>query len=505
VLVVGDDPITGELVPALGALGLRATAARTAEGVHAVVSEAPDLVLLAGSPRRSASALLQPLTDDPSSAVVPVVLLGDTAEVQARAPESAFDHGVVGRVQRDLGVELIAREVRRIVDELPDRPSETHGVVAEATLDQLVDLLSTELQSGILSVSGQREARIVLRHGQAVGERMEDFVERVKPLLDDGSEARFAFQAHATGRLDSVPPARGEPTQRVRMGLRGRRLLVIHREREAAEAWAAALRRCGAEVVVLSDHGELARARALDPQVVVVEPAALEGQKHALVRAVQRDDRLRWAGTLLAPAPALEHPERDELYLDALIAKVRELCASHDALKKRLRDSERFETRLELIGPAQLLRMLVDQRRTLALHVQHPNAVLDLWLIDGEIAEARAVRRDRGTERLDGQEALALLLSLRRGRITGAPATSPSVVHRAGGLSLDPGRLRRPSPVPSSAPSPLLSSIPPPPALPSGPGVRPLRGERGDPLMLGLALTAMAAGLAGLVVYIIWL
>jgi hypothetical protein len=52
VLVVGDEPLATELLPALRELGVDATGARTAEGVHTAVQEAPDLVVLVGSARR---------------------------------------------------------------------------------------------------------------------------------------------------------------------------------------------------------------------------------------------------------------------------------------------------------------------------------------------------------------------------------------------------------------------------------------------------------------------
>ena len=505
VLVVGDDPISGELVEALRGLGMEANSVLTAEGVLAVVEEAPDLVILAGGARRSASRLLEPLTDHPGAAPVPVVLLGDTTEVGARARDNAFTAGVVGRMQRDLGSDLIAREVQRIVDELPERPGEARGVVAEATLDELVDLLSSELQSGILSVNGEREAHIVLRAGKPVAEGIDAFVERVRPMLEEGGEAQYAFHAHPSGRIDSVPPASMRPTspRRVIASLRDRRLLVMHSERETAERWATALRRLGAEVQCLCDDGDLEPARNFDAEVLIVEPSALEGRRRERMETIQRDERLRWAATLIAPQDAVEHPEREELYLDDLADKVVQLCAPHDELLRRAALNEPFETRLELVGPAQLLRALGGSGRAVAVHVQHPNAMIEVNLSGGRVLEARGLRRDRGTERVEGQHALSLLLSLRRGRVRVQP--SPGFVRPQAPepLSLHPKRFIRPSPLPSIGPGPLVSSIPPPPLLPSGAGTPgPARAARP---MLGVTLTAMALAILSLVAYVVGL
>jgi len=510
VLVVGDEALATELLQALRHLGLDATAARTAEGVHAVVQDAPDLVVLVGSARRGgAGQLLEPLSGQPGSAVVPVVLLGDTAELPALgAPQRAFTQGVVGRVQRELGAAGIAAEVQRILRDLPERSNEARGVVAEATLDELVDLLSRELQSGVLSVHGEREAKIVLRAGRPVSGSMDAFVDQVRPMLAQ-AEAPYAFVSHPAPRIDSLPPLRGAPRPDALDALRGTRLLVVHEDRSTANAWAKALQHHGAQVRCLTQGSELDEARRLDPQVLIVEAAAIEGRGSWLLSTVQREPRLRWAATLVVPEVALHNPSHDELYLDTVAEKVNRLTEPHRELARQAQSGQTFETRLELIGPAQLLRVLCESRRSFALKIVHPNAHFDVLVSAGEVLEVRGLRRDRGTQGLEGREALSLICELRSGRVT--VQGSAGYVRRAPGtaLSFDSRDLGRPSPLPSHAPEPLVSSIPPPPRIPSGRGtgaipmamaLRPRSGAA-----LGLTLAALAVAIAGLVTYVVWM
>lgn len=509
VLVVGDEALAGELVIALRKHRVTVSETRTAEGVHAVVHDAPDLIVLVGSARRGgAGQLLQPLTDHPACAVVPVVLLSDTAEIpNLSAPANSFTQGVVGRVQSDLGAETIADEVLRILDDLPGRPSEARGIVAEATLDELVDILSRELQSGVLSVQGAREARIVLRAGKPVSGSLDGFVEQVRPMLER-SGAEYAFVSHPAARVDSVPPPEAASRE---VRLQDTRVLVFHHKRKVAAAWAAALRELGAETLCLDNRRDVPRARAFDPQVLLLEPEALDGGKRAVLEMVQRDARLRWAATLVAPDAALAHPERPVFYMTAVAERIDKLTEAHRELGRLAASGEPFETRLELVGPAQLLRILSDSRRALTVKVRHTHAHVDLVLSGGRILEARGLRRDRGTEPVEAEAALALVCALRNGRVSVQPSQGFVRQRAAEALSLDPADLRLPSPLPSSAPAPLVSSIPPPPRVPTGAGgrraparvpplpARPQPTPRGD----GFALAALALAVAAVVVYAI--
>lgn len=510
ILVVGDDPLADELPGALRAHGVEAATARTAEGVLAVVHEAPDLVVLVGSARcGGAGQLLAPLTGHPSSAVVPVVLLSDTTELPALdAKGNRFTQGVVGRVQRDWGVEAIAEEIVTILRDLPERPSEAHGVVAEATLDELVTLLSRELQSGVLSVQGEREAQIMLRAGQPIGDTFHGFAERVRPMLEGPAGAQYRFVSHPATRLDSIAPQR--PTNKASpTSLVDARLLLAHERTHTMEAWACALRRAGAHVLCLCRRADLRMAQAFDPQIVIVEASALSRDKGGLYTAVRRDERLRWAATLVLPEEAVKYPQRDSLYLGAIAAKVEELTAPHREFAAQAALNKPFETRLELLGPGQLLHSLCATKRSFALRVRHPHAHIDLMLSGGRVLEASALRLDRGTEPLEAGDALALLFALKTGRVSVRPGSGFVRSAPKQSLSLAPSALRLATPLPSAPPEPLVSEIPPPPRLPTGAGSSRRRSEvraiaREEDGALGIALTLAAFALAGLITYLIW-
>ncbi|MDH5676090.1 MAG: hypothetical protein OEZ06_28465 [Myxococcales bacterium] len=498
-----------ELRASLHSQDVDVSLARTAEGVPAVVARAPDLVVLADTSRSGEGAMLSPLSAHPSSSVVPVVVLGAAAQSPG-ALSGGFSHGVVGRVAAGREADLVATEVLQILADLPRRRGHTEGPLAESSLDALVELLASELQSGILSVRGDRDAHIALRSGRPLSGSFEDFKQRVRPLLTGNGSASFSFREHEHGRLASVPAPPADQPRTAPHDLRGRRLMLFHTDPNRAERWQKALEHHGARVLLLHDAQQLGAARAFDPEVMIVESTVLDTSDHSMIELVQGDDRLRWAATLLLPpdegTASVPPPE----HVSGVTEKVAELCQPQQDLAMQMRESSHFETRLELVGPAQLLRIAIDSGRAIELRVQHPGAQLDLTIAEGEIRRALGVRHDHGKLELGGQQALNLLLSLRRARVTlkaideGVPAAQDQP------LSLDPTRFERPEPLDSEAPGPLISAIPPPPRLPSNTGTHKLviledePPENGSsPLLLGLTLTALAVAIALMVLQIL--
>ena len=80
--------------------------------------------------------------------------------------------------------------------------------LGEATFDELVDLVSRELRSGILSVQGKdgEAMRIVLGAGRPVAAAVEEFVRRMRPLVSRAEPLTYEIHAPtggAVGLLDA--------------------------------------------------------------------------------------------------------------------------------------------------------------------------------------------------------------------------------------------------------------------------------------------------------------
>src|SRR5690606_28394365 len=175
VLLLGAGP---ELESALSAaLSRHRVFVETADAeavLDAVTVAAPDLVLVAGDAARDCgSAVLARLAASPSSSVVPVVVVDDHTTLDARL--RAFRHGATAIIPRSASIDAIAEQVSRLAREVPNRAAATMGKLGEATLEEFIGALSTQLRTGILSVRGSglpddAEVRLVLGGGRPLAE-----------------------------------------------------------------------------------------------------------------------------------------------------------------------------------------------------------------------------------------------------------------------------------------------------------------------------------------------
>src|SRR3954471_4531706 len=149
-----------------------------------VIAAAPDLVLLVGPAARDGGrAVLEVLMSSPVSSVIPVAILDDNTALDMRL--RAFRHGAAAVIAPSASIDAIAEQVAKLAREIPERGSESLGVVGEATLSEFVGALSKELRSGILSVhtgkGGEDDAvRLVLGSGRPLAAFIDDFVRQVK-------------------------------------------------------------------------------------------------------------------------------------------------------------------------------------------------------------------------------------------------------------------------------------------------------------------------------------
>ncbi len=421
ILIVGRDPLLRNLEPSLVAHGLDVETAGAGQAVEAVVACAPDLLLLVGdAAHNGGSDVLQRMAAEPNCSVVPVLVVSAGGHDHAH---KTFRQGVLGTLGRNLGCGEIAKRVARTVEELPERAGEAAGQVGEATLGELLNLLSGELRSGVLSVEtegrGQQKeaARIVLRAGRPVGERMDAFVERASPRLANAEHSSYRFEESSCGRLDSVPPnAPGE--EPAPCMLPGRRVLVLGQDRQRTEALAQELRALEATVVAASDKDvDLERARSLDPEVLIIRLGDLEGPFSNVADAFRQDLRMRWASVLVVPDDHSWLPGSDGPRIGSVAAKVAELTQADRDLSERALAESTLDLRLEVLGPSRTLRVLASTAKTLRLSVHHPRAKVEIDLGGRLIMGAAGQSKGQGAEELSGIRALAAFLALGTARV----------------------------------------------------------------------------------------
>lgn len=438
VLVVGDDePMDDAICAALDHHGLDVERVATLDAVEATRIAAPDLVLLVGDAARAAGeVVLARLAQNALTQLVPVVLLSDDAALGERL--AAFRHGAVAVVPRTASVDEMARKIADIAREMPEREGEQSGELGEATLDELMKLVKQELRSGILSVEagggGTTDAstsfRLVLGAGRPVAKAVEAFVAQLRPLVSQAEPLRYELLEHAGARfglLDSETGGASEGEGDL-AALNGLRVLLVVLDPVRADALASELRARGATVAVTDASGRgLERARGLDPEVVIIDAAGIEGPGFAVVKACRRDPRLRWASMLVVEWDEVWPERARSPDMARLASRLAPLIEPDRTIAARAGAEASFDTRLELVGPSRLLRALARVEHTLHVTVRNPRCVVDLDLAQGLVVGATAKRQADAASAplLEGPAALAALLALGSGRVRVERRTNP--------------------------------------------------------------------------------
>ena len=435
VLMVGDgDPLQEGIQAALESRSVLVERSAVVGVAQAAIALAPDLVLLVGDAAADGGTdVLGRLSASPLAAVLPVVLLADQDDVSDRV--KAFRFGATAIVPRSASVDGIATKVTELVSEIPERSAETSGVIGEATLAEFTEMLSKELRNGILSIKGpgakdETQVRLVLGEGRAVANAVESFVARVKPLIHEAELVRYEFQEHAGGTLDLLNGDSDIPEVQAGASVAGMRLLLADDDVARADAVGQELRTRGANVVITDTKGSrIERARSLDPAVLIIGNAAIEGHGYDLVRRLREDVRLRWAYLLVVAWDEIWSAEAPGPVVENLVARVARLGETERSLREKARSGEAFDTRIEATGPARLLRTLAEGNESLRATVQNRRAHIRIDLSEGLIAGASCTMHGgdaEGAAKLRGSLALAALLQTATGRVHVSPVSSPA-------------------------------------------------------------------------------
>lgn len=435
-------------------LGVVVENAPTAAAVLGARTHAPDLMLLVGDAvKDGGEKVLRRLAGNPAASVVPVALLMNDVGLDQRL--RAFRSGAVAVVPRGASADDLAKRLAKLVKELPERPGEAAGTLGEATLDELVQLVSKELRSGILSVERNEDSpmRLVLGAGGNVAQAVDRFVQQLKPLIHQAEPLRYEFHESSGGRLHFLD---GESTGDL-SHLEGLRMLILDNDPARADGLAQVLRGAGALVAVMEAGPRgLQRARELDPEVIVLDAAAIEGERFEAVREVRRDPRLRWASLLVARWDEL-WPEGAAAPDIALIAgKISPLTQHDRVLRQRGKIEEQFDTRLELTGPGRLIRALGALPGLRCIEVQSAVAKVAIDVGDGLVVGAQG---QQGQRPLEGLAALGALMAATSGRVQVSRKTHPATANVMSPVDEALDAAQKSAPVnPSQPPPPLFDA-----------------------------------------------
>jgi tetratricopeptide (TPR) repeat protein/DNA-binding NarL/FixJ family response regulator len=437
--------------------------------VETVIVTAPDLVLLANEAAANGGrALLAKLSASPSSSVVPVAILDDNPALDQRL--QAFRHGAAAVIPRSASMDAIAEQIARLAREIPERGGEALGQVGEATLQEFVSALSNELRSGILSVqagdASQEPVRLVLGSGRPLAAFIDDFVTRVRRHVVHAEPLKYEFDDRAGGTVKLLDPSELDYDQ-VASSMKGLRVALADDDSARADAVAQELRSRGATVVVTDlnpSEARFARLRQVDPEVLIAGEKHLQGHGYELLRRMRKDTRLRWASLLVVRWEEIWSDTLSVPALDRLQSALGTLAEADRSLIELAALGEPFDTRLEITGPARLLRALVTTPRAVRMNVANPRLSVSIDLSEGLVVGASAHVPQDPSITYEGALALAGLLVLSSGRVRIDPVQQPAVTNVMSTIDVALNMAdSEKAPIAPSIPVPHSPSLPPPP------------------------------------------
>lgn len=475
--------------------------------VDAVVAAAPDLVLLVGEAAADGgSSVLAHLHTSPHSSVVPVAILADETALDERL--RAFRHGATAVIPRSASVDAIADRIAKLAREIPGRETGTVGYVGEATLDELVRALTKELRSGILSVKAAKDSdddaiRVVLGGGRPLAQTIDEFVSRIRKHVVHAEPLHYEFDERAGGTVqllgaDALDKAPGVEN------VSGLRVLLADMDSARADAVAQALRAHHADVVVTDldpTDQRFARLRQLDPAILLIDEASLRGPGYRLVRKLRHDTRLRWTSLLVVRWDEIWSDTDGAARIARTLGTLAALAEPEQTLRERAEAGTSFDTRLEITGPARLLRALASSEKAVRVTVMNQRIQIRVDISDKLIAGARAQIQETG-ETLEGAVALSALMVLSSGRVR---VESVNEVQTVNVMSTVDVALNQAD----TEKSPIQPSVPPHESMrPDGSWSIPPAGSMSPPRsgVLGWVILTVASVLMGIAVavFVVW-
>ncbi|MGB5194215.1 MAG: hypothetical protein WBN70_14625, partial [Polyangiales bacterium] len=408
ILMVGQgEPMQTALGEALRRHGISVAGCATAELEQAVRVYAPDLVVLIGDAAvRGGASVVRRMASNRATDVLPVAVISNEAALKRAGQE--FRSGAVAIVPRGSGADAIARRLTELADEVPQRPGLMSGALNEHNLQDVVDLVSNETKTGILSIRSPKGVLegmpMVVETESPSAHNMELILDRLRDAVSTSEPLEYEFHETSGGRLSTLPGA-AEAGDVDLSQLQGSRIVILDSDELRAEKLAQVLMTRGVQIAAADfSTAVIPRIREIDPQVVVLDSGAVGGQGIDFVRAMRKDPQLRWASMLVVrwedfwPSSAAETgPD-----LAQLASRICPLIDQDLEMGRRVEDEVDFDTRLELIGPGRLLRALGSVPGVRHLSVAGHKRNIEIDIADNSIVGAYATLHEGSTQTLQG-------------------------------------------------------------------------------------------------------
>ncbi len=434
VLMVGQgEPMQTALGEALRRQGVSVAGCATAELEQAVRVYAPDLVALIGDAAvRGGANVLRRMAANRATDVLPVAVVSN--EAPSKEETRGFRTGAVAVVPRGGGVDAIARRLAELTQEVPERAGLIRGQIDQSNLQDVVDLVSHEGRTGILSIrspkGGLEGIPVVIETEGPSAHKMERILEKLREAVGESSSVEYEFHETSRGRLSTLP-APMESNDFDLADLEGARVVLLDSDELRAEKLAQLLGARGVRVAAADfSPAVIPRVREIDPQVIVLDSTVVGGLGMELVRAIRKDPQIRWASMLVVRWDDF-WPESNEIGPDLaqLAGRIIPLIEQDREIAQRVEDEVDFDTRLELVGPSRLLRALGSMPGVRHVAIAGPKRSVEVDIADNSIVGAYATIHEGTTQSIQGMPALLALWGMNAGRVSVREQDLPSVAN----------------------------------------------------------------------------
>ncbi len=435
VLMVGQgEPMQTALGEALRRHGVSVAGCATAELERAVRVYAPDLVVLIGDAAvRGGISVVRRMASNPATDVIPVAVISNDA-VQKHEGQD-FRSGAVAIVPRASGADSIARRLSELATEVPDRSGLVSGRISRDNLQEVVDLVSNDMKTGILSIrspAGPVEGMpVIIETERPSAHNMELILERLREAVTGTETLEYEFHETSGGRLSSLNRTTGTSEIDVTQ-LQGVRLVILDSDELRAEKLAHLLAARGLQIAAADfSAAVIPRVREIDPQIVVMDSAAVGGKGMEFVRAMRKDPQLRWASMLVVRWEDYwsKSPDDAEPDIAQLTSRILPLVEQDLEISRRVEDEVDFDTRLELVGPGRLIRALGSVPGVRHVSVAGNKRDVEIDIADNSVLGAYSTLRDDPSGALQGVPALLSLWELNAARVSVREQDLPSVAN----------------------------------------------------------------------------
>lgn len=435
ILMVGQgEPMQTALGEALRRQGMSVAGCATAELEQAVRVYAPDLVVLIGDAAvRGGAGVVRRMAANRSTDVLPIAIVSNDTALKQRG--SDLRTGAVAIVPRGTGADAIARRLVELTEEVPERSGLLTGEINESNLQDVVDLVSNEGRTGILSIRSPKGVLegmpMVVETERPAAHNMERILDRLREAMAESKSLQYEFHETSGGRLSTLPAAMG--TEEVDLSdLQDARVVLLDSDELRAERLATVLSTRGVRVAAADfSTAVIPRVREIDPQVIVLDSTAVGGRGIELVRAIRKDPQLRWASMLVVrwddywPGSSSD----SEPDLAQLAGRIVPLIEQDLEIARRVEDEVDFDTRLELVGPGRLLRTLGSMPGVRHVAIAGAKRSIEIDIADNSVVGAYATLHEGTTQSLQGMPALLSLWGLNSGRVSVREQDLPSVAN----------------------------------------------------------------------------